>query len=141
MSGPGLRRRSILKWALSAVTAPAALTAAPAGAVTPRSDDPLARALVDLFSHRESAAAIGRAYLLRHPEEADAGILLERIAGPSGNALGGLSSPARRGELRGVVQSLYRRDFDAGRTRTIHGATLALTELRLCALAAIELEK
>ncbi len=79
--------------------------------------------------------------LLRHPEEADAGILLERIAGPSGKSLGGLSNPARQSELRGAVQSLYRQDFDAGRTRTIHGATLALTELRLCALATIELGK
>ncbi len=77
----------------------------------------------------------------RHPEEADAGILLERIAGPSGKSLGGLSNPARQSELRGAVQSLYRQDFDAGRTRTIHGATLALTELRLCALATIELGK
>jgi hypothetical protein len=139
MSGPRLRRRGILKWCFSAATfAPAAMRATAARSATPRSGDPLARALVDLFQHRQSAAVIGRAFLLRHPEEADARALIRRITGHRANELAGLTGARRREALRAALQSRYRHDFDQGRTRTIRGATLSLTELRLCALVAIE---
>ncbi len=142
MSGPKLHRRGILKWCLSAATvAPVAMNATAARSAATRPDDPLVRALVGLFAHRDSAAVIGRAFLLRYPEEADAELLIRRITGHRADALAATAGARRRGALRKALQSHYRHDFDTGRTRTIHGATLSLTELRLCALVAIEMGK
>jgi hypothetical protein len=76
---------------------------------------------------RRSAAALGRAYLRRHPEEASAAglaLALER------RLPGGM--PPERALRRACAE-----DFAAGDTLRLDGWVLARSECRLCALLAL----
>ncbi len=98
--------------------------------------------LTGLFSNRNSAAILGQAYLQQRPEEADAqtleALLLSPanlgVLDPQGISLDGAADQRR---LKMALQELRRRDFDEGAVLQIGGCMLSVTELRLCALAAL----
>jgi hypothetical protein len=87
------------------------------------------RALLALVRRPESARVVGRAYLGRHPEEADAArlaALLERQLRERGAA-----------SLGERVARRVRQDFAEGATVHVKGWILSRTEARLCALQAL----
>lgn len=90
--------------------------------------------LAGVLGDRQSAAAVGRAYLAVVPAEADEMLLTSRIA-----AAAGVPTFDRTGgdELRGLLLEAARNDYDAGRLVRVDGWLLAETECRLCALAAL----
>ena len=87
---------------------------------------------VGILRHRESAAAVGAEFVRRFPSEADLPTLLRRLAVP-GPDLSGLAE-ARRQKLLARLAAQHREDFRRGRVEKLHGWTLSITELRLCAL-------
>jgi len=94
-------------------------------------------ALLDFFADRDSARAVGAAYLESAPEEDDDERLLRGLTGgrvreAEWEALA-TSDPAA---LYEQVRELHRSDFAAGRTLQLSGWVLSETELRLCALLA-----
>lgn len=97
---------------------------------------PLASHLTAVFSHAASAAVIGRRYLALYREEADAAVLVARVAGNARNYL--RLADAAPGELRALLGRQQRQDFAAGRTVTLDGWILSRTEARLCALVALD---
>lgn len=114
------RRRLLLTTgAMAGISALAAMPAATAAA------DPRAGALLRLLPDRRAAARIGRAYLVSVPEEAS----VERLT-----AL--LDLPAGMEGVR-LFEARRRLDFREGRTVPVGGWRLAVTEARLCALAAL----
>ncbi|HSA80812.1 MAG TPA: hypothetical protein VLE23_08300 [Geminicoccaceae bacterium] len=92
--------------------------------------------LVAVLGQPGSAAAVGRAYLTRHPDEADRDRLAAQLAA-------GLRSrgcdPARSdtARLRASLARQLRADFGHSRVVRVDGWVLSLTEARLCALAAL----
>ena len=97
-----------------------------------------------IFSNRRSAAILGHAYLLQRPEEADVDRLEALILSPEN--LAALSdvgfetddiAAAPPVTLKKAFQSLRRRDFEEGQVLQIDDCMLSITELRLCALAAL----
>ncbi|WP_282604536.1 hypothetical protein [Pelagibius sp. Alg239-R121] len=100
--------------------------------------------LTGVFSNRQSAAILGQAYLMRHPEEADADHLEQKLLSPANLQVlfppgttangAGLTDVSR---LKRGFQELRRQDFDQGNVLQIDGCMLSVTELRLCALAAL----
>jgi len=99
------------------------------GRFTPAQD--ATERLVGLLHDGESARAVGRAYLLQEPAEADVTHLMA-LLDPVG--------VAARGEaelLRQTIAARHRNDFGCGRTVILDGWILSRTEVRLCALAAI----
>lgn len=120
-----MNRRTLLRFAaMIALFVPARLRAAPA----PQQAD----ALRGFFRHPDSAAAIGRAYLHIHPEEADPQRLLARLL-PDAEPL------LAREDLRRALAARQAADFAGGRTLRLDGWVLSLTEARLCAAAALGL--
>ena len=114
-----------------------------AGGRTPGVAD-LAERLVGALGRPDSAAAVGRAYLARFPEEAVPARLVAGIAAAwedeeGGGADGGGFDPARadRAALRRRRRNQLRRDFARGRVVSVDGWVLAATEARLFALAAL----
>ena len=99
----------------AAALAPTALLQA----MTPACRASLEAPLHGVFTCLQSAAAVGEAYLSGHPQEADATLLAGALA-PGGD-----------------VRHQVRADFAAGRVVRVDGWLLALTEARLCALAAL----
>ena len=85
------------------------------------------------FSKDASAAAVGRAYLLVVPAEADATRLLQLLRDGLGRVIDGDDLVALRRELSAAI----RRDFSAERTTSLDGWILSQTEARLCALATL----
>lgn len=92
--------------------------------------------LSGLLGHRASAARIGRTYLSVTSAEADAAVLIARIAEavPGGRAA---VEQASSDQLRALLLEAARRDYDAGRLVRVDGWLLAASECRLCALAAL----
>ena len=97
-----------------------------------------------MFSNRRSAAILGQAYLLQRPDEADVDRLEALVLSPANLATlsdAGLEThdiaAAPPGTLKKAFQSLRRRDFDEGQVLQIDDCMLSVTELRLCALAAL----
>ena len=83
-----------------------------------------------------SAAAVGRAYLADHPDEADR----DRLAAQLGAGLRCQDcDPARSdtARLRAGLARQLRADFGQSRVVRVDGWVLSLTEARLCALAAL----
>jgi hypothetical protein len=98
--------------------------------------DLLAMRLAALFTHKESAKVIGREYLEKYRQEADAGVLLDRIvssmdAGDAG--LFGVAGP----NLHALLARTLREDYASDRVVKLQGWVLSATEARLCALAAL----
>jgi hypothetical protein len=92
--------------------------------------------LAGLFAHRESARAVGRAYLSAGARAASVPALVASIAAelPRGRAT---LRQASDDELRGLLSARIRADFETDRTVDVHGWLLSSTEARLYALAAL----
>lgn len=90
---------------------------------------PFVDRLVALFTDREDARAVGRAFLATHPAEADRARLLAALAG-----LEQIQTPTG---LRQAFAGFRERDFQAGDIVIVDGWVLARCEARLCALVAL----
>ena len=130
-----MNRRSMLAAMLggSVAAAVAPHRALALGVDRPRSD--LARTLVATLRRPDSAAAVGRVYLARHPAEAAPARLVAGIV--DGWERDGFDA-ARAGSaaLRRRLGEQVRRDFARGRVVSVDGWMLAASEARLFALAA-----
>ena len=127
-----LTRRGLLRLA-----ALLGLSATAMGSLAVRPESTGGDALVrQIFRSRRSAARLGSEYLRMRPSEADRRALRNLLGlPPEPEALlsqHGLETQAAR------VFALHREDFRRGRVSRVAGWTLSLTELRLCALVALE---
>jgi hypothetical protein len=127
-----LRRRHILAAIGAAGALIPGLRGAPGFAAVP---DPAVERLVSLFKHRDSARAIGSAYLALRPEEADAEDLVQLISNASGDPM--VTAHATEAELRAWLRRRQAHDFANGRIVKLDGWLLSATEVRLCALTAL----
>ena len=92
--------------------------------------------LAAILTHRDSANIIGVAYVQQHPQEANTRILLDRIvSSPAADELQQFDGTDQ--SLRQLLDRMIRDDFGADRIVKLQGWVLALTEARLCALAAL----
>ncbi len=129
-----ISRRDVLK-RLAVGGLLAHVPAFPAWASAPARGAPLAKRLAGLFSNLDSAAEVGRRYLALGAEPANTSLLAARVAGGRAAYLR-LCAADGRG-LRTLLAQQQRRDFASGRTVSIDGWVLSLTEARLCAIAAL----
>lgn len=138
MSRSDIARRRFLASVLPALAA-GVLAFWPASRVLARSQTAPAagnsETLACLFRNRESALAIGRAYLSQHPEEADKAAL-ERLVFAQLDGLRPHSAP-ETAALKRSFDSAKRRDFDCGAVVRLGGFMMSRTELRACALVAL----
>lgn len=107
----------------------AALAVAVIPCVRVKADPDTAARIVAVFGRPASAAAVGRAYLARFPEEASRSVLV-----------GKLDLVHFRGaddELRSRLRSLAMQEYASGQVEMIDGWVLARSELRRCALATL----
>lgn len=90
--------------------------------------------LVSVFSHAESARAVGERYLALHPEEREPEKLADAIYGASP-----LSRDWKPGgaAVHKHLEEKIKKDFKQGHTVRLDGWILASTEGRLCALVAL----
>jgi hypothetical protein len=121
---------------LAAIGAAGALVAAEAWAPARAAvRDPAVGRLVGLFKHRDSARAVGAAYLALHPEEANADALVRLIGdAPEDPVVIHEASPP---ELRAWLRRRQTHDFANGHIVKLDGWLLSRTEGRLCALSAL----
>jgi hypothetical protein len=92
--------------------------------------------LVAALNRPSAAAAVGRAYLVAHADECDAGYLAHQIM----ERLHGAGEDTTRADgtcLRRAIAVEIRRDFTMGRVVSVDGWILSQTEARLCGLAAL----
>jgi len=101
----------------------------------PEAQASLSNRLVAVFRAPRSAAAVGRRFLDRHPEEAGAEPLATRIAADL-RARGCDPLRADTAELRAALSRQIQADFDTARVVHVQGWLLSATEARLCGLAA-----
>jgi hypothetical protein len=92
--------------------------------------------LADVLRHPDSAALLGRLYLDRNPQEADAAQLVTLIGAAQSPALSPVTA-APDESLRTVLEARIRNDFINGKTVAVDGWLLSLTEARLCALVSL----
>lgn len=97
--------------------------------------DPAVARLVGLFKHRDSARAIGSAYLTTRPEEANTHKLVQLITGADEDPF--VVDRTSDTELCAWVRRRQARDFATGRIVNLDGWLLSATEVRICALAAL----
>lgn len=90
--------------------------------------------LVSVFSHAESARAVGERYLALHPEERES----EKLAGAIYGALP-LSKDWKPSDtvVHKHLEEKIKKDFEQGCTVCLDGWILSRTEGRLCALVAL----
>jgi hypothetical protein len=126
-------RRSVLTMlAAAGLTAPGSALTSPASGT-----GPVLRSLLD--AQRNSAAHLGRAWLVMMPAEADTAILLRHLEA----SVSTLAASARRGDLAAVESALSDRisaDFAAGQSAELDGWVMSHTEARLCALHALAVD-
>jgi hypothetical protein len=108
------------------------LRGARAFAVAP---DPSVERLVSLFKHRDSARAIGSAYLALRPEEGKAKVLLALISDAPEDPM--VTPRASDAELRAWLRRRQAHDFANGHVVKLEGWLLSATERRLCALTVL----
>ena len=131
MKGSLVLRRSILVAAAAGIVA--AMLPSWFGRTTRRQ---LAERLVSVFSHHESARVVGRTYLALRPQEANRDVLVSQLSRDLNLApwlARGGSLPALRRCIRRTALAERRRH----RTLQMAGYRMSVTELRLCALAAL----
>ena len=92
--------------------------------------------LAALLAHQDSAKIIGAEYLRQYPQEAHVQILLDRIASSPAVSDGGLFGAIDQ-NLHKLLDRMIREDFGDDRVVKLKGWILAMTEARLCALAAL----
>lgn len=99
-------------------------------------EDGAKRRLMALISDRQSAHAVGRSYLRKHPDECESDRLLALIRQAVALSDDEIAqSPKLR--LRERFRSAFVRDFEHRRVTSVNGWTVSLTEARLCALISI----
>ena len=96
----------------------------------------LARRVVGLLDHGESARAVGRAFLATAATGASASELVDQIASRVARDRSTLED-ANDGELRGLLVTAVRTDFERLRVVDVDGWILSSTEARVYALAAV----
>src|SRR5689334_4386069 len=124
------RRRTLLKALPAAVAVKGSLIGsllASRGAHAAEAN-PVERLLAAVLPHREAAAAVGRAYAATGAESVGPH-LLDRVM-PADQV-----AAASDVELRTLLGAKRREDFREGRTVTVEGWVLSVSEARLCALA------
>jgi hypothetical protein len=95
-----------------------------------------AERLAGLFTHQDSARAVGRAYLDRVPGESSASRLVDRVAAdlPGGRRTLRDASDA---DLRELLAARIRSDFEEDRVVDVDGWVLSPTEARLYAITTL----
>lgn len=120
---------------LEAVFHPVLAETSGADAATPQSKGN-AEHLLGVLACRESAARVGIQYLAQHPQDADAGKILDEFLSVAPDVREAL----QLGPAHSVHRALflqYQDDYTCGRTVSIDGWILSATEARICALAAL----
>jgi len=92
--------------------------------------------LAGVLRHPDSAALLGRLYLDRNPQEANAARLVTLIGATRGPALPAVTE-APDESLRSGLEERIRNDFINSDTVTVDGWLLSITEARLCALVSL----
>jgi hypothetical protein len=103
---------------------------------TSNSVDPLPSKLGSFFSHKESATKVGLEYLKSTPMEADIYLLSNLICSSNEEHRAKLLHADSR-KLRELLRQRLCLDFEQDRIVNVQGWILAVTEARLCALAAL----
>ena len=117
------RRRQLLKAACAGVGI-SALGAVGAFRIAADDESPLRQLRFKSVEAAQSAALLGAAYLTRFPAERDRERLMDLVF------------PEATSE--GSLQERIRLDFTVGRTVKLDGWVLSVTELRYCALTALQ---
>jgi hypothetical protein len=132
-----LTRREFLKLSLAATVTVCIQSQLPGlQALQHAQQGQLPARLAAILTHRESANVIGVAYAQQYPQEANARVLLDRIvSSPAAGDL--LQFDGTDQSLRQLLDSMIREDFREDRIVKLQGWVLAITEARLCALAAL----
>lgn len=126
-------RRKILK----ILPALALATPVPAKAAAKAvGDRQLASRALEIFARRDSARAVGAAYLDRHPEEASFATLMARLKTDL-DLPGWYREGAGASELRRRLHDRSAADYRNDDCLEIGGCYMPVTELRLCALSVI----
>ena len=125
------QRRRLLKQITALIGAAAASSQTHALPLLPNRHDgqELLTALDRLFTHPESAAVIGNAYLDLFVDERSPGALIDAIRDS------GISDAEAFD--RQLLLSRIRMDFEVGNVVSLHGWILSRTEARLCAVFAV----
>jgi hypothetical protein len=118
----------------------AVAAAGAAGVVLPafgRANEPIARALahprlLEIFHGERIVRELGCRYREKIPGESDADALAHAIM--AGNFASGSLPQLRAASLRRHVDEQVQRDFATGKTLTLDGWILSVTEARQCAL-------
>ena len=92
--------------------------------------------LARVFANSYSVHRVGAAYLDMFPEDRDPGVLMDHMRRQDEALVVALENGST-GRLRQRVAGNVRNDFTHGRTVKIDGWLLSLSEVRLCALAAV----
>jgi len=92
--------------------------------------------LTGMLRHPDSAALLGRLYLDKNPQEADAARLVTLIGATQDPALPPVTA-APDESLRSSLEERIRNDFIDGDTVAVDGWLLSITEVRLCALVSL----
>jgi hypothetical protein len=103
---------------------------------TSHAEDWLSSKLANFFHNKESARAIGLAYLRTVPEEANAQQLTQLICSSWEQRYDELVH-ANAAKIKTILLRQQRQDFEKGRIIELEGWILSETEARLCALAAL----
>jgi hypothetical protein len=124
---PGVTRRRLLMatGAIAGISAIGPMPATAGDGPMPAAASGQAGGLLRLLPDRAAAARIGRSYLAAAPEEASVDRLVALLDLPDG------------GDAAKLFEAKRRMDFREGRTVPVEGWRLAVTEARLCALAAL----
>jgi hypothetical protein len=96
----------------------------------------LAMKMTSLFGTQSSAAMIGREYLRLVPGEGEVELLVKLICASRADLQEELVKADSK-ELRRALSAQQCQDFEDGRIVNIQGWLLAETEVRLCALVAL----
>jgi hypothetical protein len=103
---------------------------------TSHAEDWLSSKLANFFHNKESARAIGLAYLRTVPEEANARQLTHFICSSWEQRYDEMVH-ADAAKIKTILLRQQREDFEKGRIVDLQGWILSETEARLCALAAL----
>lgn len=132
-----LSRRAFFKLAVAATVSVLARSQLTGAEVLARGQQNLLpMRLAALLAHQESAKVIGAEYIRQHPQEARVQTLLDRIASsPAVGDVGLFGAIDQNPHM--LLDRMIREDFRDDRVVQLKGWILAMTEARLCALAAL----
>ena len=96
--------------------------------------------LRSIISAPESAARLGRSYLARYPEEADADRLVANIEAAVAGSGGALSPVTDADRITAALQRVVRAEFAQDQVASVSSWVLSRTEARLYALVSLDAE-